>query len=276
MSVDVGELYPMGITVRDVDPARTPINAANVTLAITRPDQTPEPGIVIGNPPGLTGRYTFDYIPLQPGRYVYRWATTNPTLVLEGSFDANPTGSAGLISLARAKNLLRIPLDDDTEDDDVRSVIRAATRAAENERHEVIQRRAVTETKRLRALTLRTALTYLPVLSLTTATNLDDGTVWLPPAIDVDEHGIAEVAFGVAAFGGRVRFDYVAGYAVVPDAYQEATGYIVQHLWENRLGSQRRPRVGGMSGGEDVPPTMGYSIPNRARDLLGRAGPLVG
>jgi hypothetical protein len=276
MSVDVGELYPMGITVRDIDPNRTPINANSVTLTITRPDQTPEPGVVIGNPPGITGHYTFDYIPLQAGRYVYRWATVNPTLVLEGSFDANPSGSAGLISLARAKRLLRIPLDDDTEDDDIRSVIRAATRAAENERQEVIQRREVIETRRLRTATPRCALTNRPVLALTSVTNLDDGGTWLPPAVDVDEHGIVEVALGAPALWGRLQFSYVAGYAVVPDAYQEAAGYIVQHLWENRLGSQRRPRVGGMAGGEDVAPTMGYSIPNRARDLLGRAGPLVG
>ena len=276
MSVDVGELYPMGITVRDIDAGRTPINAATVTLSITRPDQTPEPAVIVSNPPGITGYYTYDYIPLQAGRYVYRWATTNPTLVLEGSFDANPTGSAGLISLARAKHLLRISLDDDTDDDDIRSVIRAATRAAENERHEVIQRRAVVETKRIRARTQRTALSLLPVLSLTSVTDLDNATVWVPPAVDVDENGIVEVAFGALGLWGRLRFAYVAGYAVVPDAYQEAVGYIVQHLWANREGSARRPRVGGQMGGEDQPPTMGYSIPNRARDLLGRAGPMVG
>jgi len=273
--VDVGELYPMGIVVRDVDPARTPMNAANVTLSITRPDQTPEPGVVIGNPPGIVGRYVFDYIPLQAGRYVYRWQTVNPTLVLEGSFDANPAGSAGLISLARAKKLLRIPLDDDSDDDELRSVIRAATRAAENERQEVIQRREITETRRLRAPTPRAALTHRPVLALTSVTNVDDGGVWLPPAVDVDEHGIVEVALGAPALWGRLRFAYTAGYEIVPDAFQEAIGYITQHLWENRLGSARRPRIGGMAA-EESSAALGYSIPNRARDLLGRAGPLVG
>lgn len=275
MAVDVGEVYSMSILVRDVDAARTPMNAAVVALTITLPDQSlllPQ----IAMPPATPGAYVYDYIPMQPGRYVYHWQTTNPTLVLEGSFDAIPTGSAGLISLARAKKILAIQPGDDSDDDEIRGVIRAATRAAENERDEVIMRRVIVETKRVRRMSQRFLVNQRPVLSLTSVTGIDSGTVWLAPSqCDVDESGIVE-SVNMAPFWGRMRVEYVAGYAVVPDAYQEAVGYIVQHIWTNREGSNKKPRRGGQHPPDEVPSGMGYSIPARARDLLGHAGPLVG
>jgi hypothetical protein len=269
VAVDVGEQYPMGIVVRDVDSARTPINAQDVTLTITQPDQTVVTATV-ANPPAVTGYYSYDFIPPMPGRYVYTWRTTTPTLVLPGSFDAIPTGAAGLISLAAAKRLLRMV--DDEHDDDIRGVIRAATRAAELERRETIMRTVKSETKRIRKPTRRCVLTHRPVIALTSVLNLDTGVTWAPPMVEVDEHGVLEVMSGFLM--GRIRITYLAGYTVIPDAYQEAVGYIVQHLWQNRSGAANRPRVGGQAAEE--PSGMGYSIPNRARDLLGHAGPLVG
>lgn len=275
MAVDVGEVYSMAILVRDVDAARTPMNAATVALTITMPDQSLFMPVVT-TPPATPGAYVYDYIPVQPGRYVYHWQTTNPTLVLEGSFDAIPTGSAGIISLARAKKILAIDAADDSEDDEIRSVIRAATRAAENERDEVIVRRVIVETKRIHRMSQRFLINQRPVLSLTSVTGIDSGTVWLAPTqCSVDENGIVE-SVTTAPFWGRLRVEYVAGYAVMPDAYQEAGGYIVQHIWTNREGSTKKPRRGGQHPPDEMPSSMGYSIPSRARDLLGHAGPLVG
>ena len=272
--MDLGEAVPLGIVVRDVDEARTPINAGSVTVQVTLPDQT-----VVTLPvgaPAATGYYTADYVTTQVGRHLYRWATTAPTRVLEGSFEVLPPWSAGLLSLTEAKELLRIDAGEDRYDERIRNTVMAATAAAENERKETIARRAVVETRLVVQPCYRLALGHRPVLAVTSVERVNGGVpLWIPPAIEVDEHGIVTCLAG-GPFYGHLRVRYVAGYAAVPAAYREALGYIVQHLWANRQGSSSRPRVGGQSGSADDGGGMGYSIPNRARDLLGRAGPLVG
>lgn len=267
--IDVGDLYPMGIIVRDVD--GDPINAATVTLTIVRPDLTIVNAIV-ANPPGEAGHYIYDYVPTMAGRHTFRWATTSPTLVYENSFDVAVPGSAGLISLERAKRLLRIDLSDASHDDDIRSIILAATEPTENQAGRVLVRREMFETKAVTRPRMSLTLVQRPVLALTSVTDLATGTQWLPPAVTVDEHGIVRSYAG--PFTGRsLRVVYVAGYQVVPEHYQEAAGIIVQHLWTNRGGSSQRPRPGGTQGDESG---TTYSIPNRAKDLLGRRGPMVG
>ncbi len=269
MAVEVGEIRPLGIVVRDMD--GVPINAGTVTITIERPDRTVvEPQVA--NPPGVTGHYLYDLAITMPGTWRYIWRTTAPVLVLSGSFDAIPAGAAGLIPLEKAKKLLKINLDDHDHDDDILDVVRAVTGAIENERNEKILRTEVSQTRWLRAGTKRFSLAHRPVLEVTSMTLLDGaGGVLEPPAIEVSEQGIVTVVTGYVA--GRVRVDYVAGYDVVPEPIREAAGYVLQHLWANRGGASGRPRAGGGGDGES---SMGYSIPNRARDLLGHAGPLVG
>lgn len=270
---DVGELVPLGIVVRDVDPARTPMNANTVTLSITKPDQTVDNPVVV-NPPGVAGYYVYDYIPTMAGMFVFRWRTTVPTLVLEGSFEVVAPGAPGVISMAKAKRLLKINAADDNYDDDIRDVIRAATGAAEHEAGRAIQRQTIVQTKRVRVSNPRLVLSTLPVISVTSVVNLDSGQTWLGGVdCDVDENGIVETLTGRPNFVGRLRCEYVAGDTVVSDPDQEAIGYILQHLWANRQGSSGRPARAGVGDGQSE---MGYSIPNRARDLLGHAGPNVG
>lgn len=270
MAIEVGEINPLGIVVRDVD--GNPINAETVTLSITRPDRTPF-APQVANPPGETGHYLYDLTVTMPGPWQYVWRTTAPTLVLSGSFDAISAGAFGIINLEKAKKLLKIALDDHDHDDDILDVIRAATGAIENERGgQKVLRTEVSQTRWLRGGTTRFSLIHRPVLELVSVTVLDTGLVLEPPDVTVDEHGIVTVHAGSVA--GRVRIDYVAGYDIVPEPIREAAGHIVQHLWANRLGSSGRPRAGGQAA--DGESSMGYSIPNRARDLLGHAGPLVG
>lgn len=270
MAIEVGEIQPLGIVVRDLD--GDPINAATVSIEITRPDRTvftPQ----VANPPGVTGHYLYDLTVTAPGPWRYVWRTTAPVLVLSGSFDAIPAGAFGVVNLEKAKKLLRIALDDHDHDDEIMDVIRAATGALENERNEKILRTEVSQTRWLRAGTKRFSLAHRPVIEVTRVVSLDPPYAELtPPAIEVSEQGIVTVVSGIVS--GRTRIDYVAGYNIIPDPIREAGGYVIQHLWANRLGASGRPRAGGQSG--DEPSSMGYSIPNRARDLLGRAGPLVG
>lgn len=53
-----------------------PTNAASVTLTATLPDGTSEP-ITVGEPV-TTGLYRVTYTPMQPGRHVFAWQTTDP------------------------------------------------------------------------------------------------------------------------------------------------------------------------------------------------------
>lgn len=275
---DVGEVVPLGIVVRDVDAARTPMNATTVALRLTRPDDGTVVTVTVGNPPVVTGYYSADIIPDAPGLWRYEWKTTDPSLVLEGSFNADPPWPYGLISLAETKRLLRIDPAEDAHDEDLRQVILSATRAAEDVCGEVIARRTVVETHHVRAPAWRLVLAQRPVIALATVNPIIPidpvaAAGYLPPVYDMDEFGILTCTYG-GPFLGSLRITYDAGYIVVPHNYREAVLYIVQHLWQNRGGASRIPRVGGTEGVDQG--GLAYSIPNRARDLLGRAGPLVG
>lgn len=265
---ELGEVVPLAVHIRDT--AGQPMNAAAVTLTIIRPDLTTA-AVDILNPPAVAGTYTAEFIPTgQAGLYTYRWNTTEPTLVHEGSFHVDPPGSISVLSLAESKKLLGM-VNDDRWDDEIATTSRSATRLAEKVRHEKILRTAVSETRDLGRTPARgVALVHRPVISLTAVDILDNvDTVlisYAPPLVAVSETGIVTAA-PAAALWGRCRFRYVAGYLVIPDPYRDAIGYILQSLWANRRGAGNRPRVGGQdTSGED---TDVRSVPARALDLLG-------
>jgi hypothetical protein len=269
-SLEVGELYPMGIVVRDG--AGAAINAISVTLTITRPDLTIEEP-QIGNPPGETGHYGYDFLPTIPGRYTYVWRTVTPTLAVSGSFDVIPPQAAGMVSLGRVKKLLRISETDYKSDDELRGLIRSATFACEQERKETIVRRERVQTFNVRRSRKSLVIIHRPVIAVTAVERVGVGSaVWPTDLLDIDENGILR-SFG-APFLGLMRVTLQVGYMVIPDHFQEAAEIIVQHLWTTRGGNAERPRAGGQQA--DQPGVATYSIPNRAKDLLGRAGPLVG
>lgn len=280
---ELGEVVPLGIIVRDT--AGAPVNATDVSLTLTLPDGTlladgtsPLPPVL--NPPPVAGHYAVDYVPrLQAGMYVFRWETTAPDLVYEGTFHVDPPYSVGLISLTQAKTLLNIDVDDTAHDRDIMDDVAAATELAEQERGEVLLRRTVVEDRDLgRAWTNAVALTQRPAQVITSVARLDaygtPVTVLGPPDVWVDSRGILRSARGLH---GHLRITYVAGYRVVPPAFRTAVGYILQAVWDNRGGSARRPRVGGQQPGEGDG-NDATSVPQRALDLLGtrRQSPLVG
>lgn len=276
----IGEVVPLAVTIRGAD--GNPMNAATVTLTIIRPDLTTV-AVDIVNPPPTTGTYTAEYIPTaQSGLYTYRWTTTEPALVQEGAFNVERPGAVGILSLVEAKELLGMR-DDDRYDESIARTIRSATRLAEGIRHEVIMRRAVSETRDLGRSSVRgVALTYRPIIALTAVDILSDGgavvSTLAPPDVMVDERGIL-TARSATALVGRIRPRYVAGYIDIPDEFRDAAGYILQSLWSNRRGTGGRPRVGGQDSSSGEGETReARSVPARAMDLLGadQNRPLVG
>lgn len=274
---DLGEVVPLGVVVRDEN--KVPVDAETVELTITLPDGSTYQPVVL-NPPTETGRYAVDYVPReQAGLYSYRWVSTRPDLVLEASFHVERPGTVGVLSLAEAKDYLNMR-EDDRHDEEIMRAMRSATALAEDARHEVILRRTITETSDLgRYPVPGHALVHGPVLALTSVQRLQGGAVvetLAPPAVWVDEHGVVR-AGRLAALHGLCRFTYTAGYAVVPEEFREAVGYILQAVWSARRGSNSRPRVPG-SEDQQSPRSEMPSVPGRALDLLGVSGrgPLVG
>ena len=276
---DLGEVVPLGVVVRDE--AGQPMNAEDVTLTITRPDETTTVLSVL-NPPLETGRYRAEIVPTSLyGLYRYRWQTTRPDTAFEGVFNVERPGSVGILSLAEAKELLGMQADD-RYDDAILRTLRSATNLAERVRGEKILRQPVSETRDLGATPARgLALVHRPIISLTAVHRLGDAGVVLetlaPPLVGVTEAGILTSGDRYLLWG-RLRIEYIAGYAAPPPEYRDAVGYILQALWTNRRGAGGRPRVGGQAtgGGEGAADTR--SVPAQALDLLGadRARPLVG
>lgn len=275
MAYDVGD--PVALAVRIRDTAGEPVNAESVTFRVTLPDLTVvEP--VVANPPAETGRYAADYVATMPGRHTWRAVATNPFVAYEDSFDVRPVGATGLVSLRDAKRILRIPAASTENDDEIRQVVEAATALAEDATDRKILRQRVSETKTVHGPRYVLPLTHRPVIELVAVTDVDRPEAAPRPAtdFDVDERGMITV-LGGGPLVGRLRFVYIAGYAVVPANYREAIEHIVQHLWSNRRGRDGAVRVGGQETDPgDVDAGMGYSIPARAMDLLGQRDPLVG
>ncbi|MGW4757756.1 hypothetical protein [Streptomyces chartreusis] len=262
MSYDLGDVVPLGTTVRDANGNLA--NAGSMALTITQPDGT----TVSVSPvvPVSTGTYAYDFPTIQPGRHVVRWVATG---VNAGAYvdvldvrDAVPTW---IISLADAKNHLKLTTT--SQDEEVRRWIGATTRCVEWFVGPVAVR-TVTETHNVGCVGAL-ALRKTPALELVTvAAVLDGGTSYDAAALDLDtDTGVVRRKSGGQLYG-PLRVTYTAGRRIVPENIAGATELILQHLWRTRTGPGR-PQLG--TGDFDVTepiPGLGYAIPNRALQLL--------
>ncbi|MFC5217331.1 hypothetical protein [Streptomyces coerulescens] len=262
MSYDLGDVVPLGTTVRDAN--GTLANAGSMELTITQPDGT----AVVVSPvvPVSTGTYAYDFPTVQSGRHVVRWVASG---VNAGAYvdvldvrDAVPTW---IISLADAKTHLK--LNGTSQDEEVRRKIGATTRCVEWFVGPVAVR-TVTETHNVGQVEAL-ALHKTPALELVAvAAVLDGGTSYTVAGLDLDPAaGIVRRKDGGRLYG-PLRVTYTAGRRIVPENIAVATELILQHLWRTQAGPGR-PQLG--TGDFDVTepiPGLGYAIPNRALQLL--------
>lgn len=282
MSLDIGDLVPLTVTVRDA--TGNPVNATTVTLTITLPDGTTVTPTV-ANPPSSTGVYLYDYPAVQAGHHSLRWTSTGPSAAYSDAFDVSVALPQYLVSLADMKNQLRIT--GTSDDEQLRRFIEAATTAVERIRGEAAVKRTVTEEHRFpdwfRGLGQVTpnmstatyqrramALNVSPVVSLTSVARVDGTMTWDVSLLHVEQvSGVVDVLFG-PAFAGLITVTYVAGYQVIPAEFGLAASFIVEHLWQTRRGAKGGPRPGGME--TSMVPGIGYAIPNQAIEVLGGPG----
>lgn len=276
MPFPLGSSVPLVTTI--ADPDGVPTNPASIVLTVTRPDGTVDTPTPVNT---QTGTYAVDYIPVTAGLYSVRWVTTGPALALTDVIDVRPATPGLIVSIADAKRKCKIPQDVTDHDDALRGYIETVTVAVEDHLHEAIVPRAVTEDIWVDWAT-EVALGTTPVISLTSVATVDGVTSWNVADLVLDQStGIVSGLPHVRPFHGLVRFVTRAGRLVIPPNYSTAALIIIEHLWQLAERPQVRngaPFAGG--GYEDsmntsYAGTMGFAIPNRALEILGKP-PVMG
>lgn len=267
MTRDLGDIVPLGITVRDVNGAL--VDAQSITLTITLPDgstTSPAPAH-----PSL-GTYTYDYVATQVGRHAVRWVTATPNTTYSDAFDVQPADMGGLISLSEAKEALNIPAGVTTDDEEIRRVLATASEMVESVTGPMLRR---TYVELVEGGGPSLILRHPPVLAVTSITGPFIASPGYQAAdlVLYPDSGLvrrAPMGYQVCFPAGQLTVTYSAGRAVIPASVQQATGIILDHLWQQQRGWSSRPTVRGESGvvGSDTGAPMGFALPSRAVQLL--------
>jgi hypothetical protein len=235
-----------------------------VTLTITLPDGTTD-DLSPTNPPSTTGQYFHDYQTVQAGRHSARWlgTGTNPGAHSD-AFDVRVANPPYIVSLADVRDQLNMT--STADDEELRTYIEATTAVVENYLGRAVVRRSFTEEHQVSGGELM--LNWTPVQSITSIETVDGVTTWTAADVHVSTSGVVTAEAGATALDGAITVTYVAGSALVPGNWALAARIIVQHLWETQRGTAGAPFAGGL----DMPGAgftqYGFSIPNRAKQLL--------
>lgn len=268
MAYDLGDtVVDMWGEVRDATGALTA--ATGAALTIYKPDGTSETPTV-SNP--SIGIYGADYVPTAEGIYQWRLSTASPATAKTGSFYVEPVIERSMISVADGRKQLNMV--STASDEELRQVLGAATVTVEN-----YLCKAIVRATRVEYRTVRSGdpliLTWTPVVSITSVATVDGATSWAPSGLFVDPNTGIVTALTGSSPSGLLAVTYVAGMALINPNYREATEIIAQSLWDAKRGTKGSPQAGGL----DMPgagiTSFGYSIPNRAKELLGERPPLV-
>lgn len=177
-----------------------------------------------------------------------------------------------IVTLAEAKQQLRIPADNTDSDDELTAYVNGIGRVVENYLHEVVEQRTVTEDVEASGRSFR--LWNRPVLSLTSVAAAVSGASWDVTQMRVSDSGLVRVLSGPPVTG-LVTVTFEAGYAEVPENYKRGALVALQHVWETRRG-MGTVAMGVVGGEEQYDPRFSYSIPRKALEWLGAPNPVVG
>jgi hypothetical protein len=279
--ISAGGMYPIAFDVLDATGVLT--HAASVTLTVTLPDgTTATPAITDA---AVTGQYRLAYQTTIPGRYTAHATTTGPVTSWDDEFDAAATPWPAMVSLADAKAQLNMDVTVHTFDDELRDFIAAATGAAEAYKHEVIVRRAVTDELEFCSYGYygyrygyghgqRFRLRSVPVISLTSVAAWDGSITWDVTQMRARPSGLVRVMAGPPVTG-VADVTYLAGYQQIPASYKRGALVILAHLWE----TQRGPGTvaSGVIGTEEHwrQPGEFFSVPDKAKELMGPPRPTM-
>lgn len=277
MAYDVGQRVRVDFTIADADGA-----LANTTLTInvTRGDFTAYPAPAAVN--DGTGLYHF-YVDVDvPGPWVWQASGTTPIKAARsGQFFVRSTG-ARLVSLTEAKKQLNKDLIITTDDDEVLDLVDTSTTLIEEIVGAVVPRtvievhsgggRSIVLRQRARSIT-----SVVEAVSMGFTTTLVPYVVGVNAPVDGYLYVIAKNALHRTSGESRMHFQggpnaitvtYVAGRLAVPPNFRTAALELITHVWRTSQYARgsTRPRVEG----DNTTIVMGYAIPNRVLELLGR------
>ena len=255
---DLGDQVPLAVEILNAD--GNPANAGSVTLTITEPDGATSTPLV-SNP--SAGNYSAVFTPTIPGRYLVDWVATGANAAANRDiFTVADPDEMPVISLDEAKSHLNITTD--ANDDELRRVIRVASKAGEYHTGRVFGRRTVSE--RLSGGFSQLALSHAPVLSITQIR--ENGTI-VPASGYVLSSGTGGVVTRLSGYqfmawhpgAYNLQVTYVAGYERQPEPDRQGALELVRHLWSTQRGTVR------MMADDEWSPTMAFSLPHRTREL---------
>lgn len=291
---DLGASVPQGdITLRLKDGLGNPASPGTPpVLTITLPDRTTAvPAVTAAG----TGTWTLEnpWTVTQAGHHLWVWSWSGAYAAaspVTDSFEVRESPDVTIIALSEAREILKIPADDTSRDNDIRGYSTAITEWAESVVGTVVTRQ-VTELARAQGLVLtlgsppvRTDLgtTLSPQNRRDGSTT--NGLVSITPmltygfmyAIDdllVDEPaGIIRHVAGLPFFYSgdtfaQYKVTYWAGRRVIPWGVTEGCKIALKHLYAVERGGAPSRAVGY---GESETTTIGYgyAIPNRAAELV--------
>lgn len=291
---DLGSAIPAAdISLQLTDGLGNPANASPApVLTLTLPDNsTATPAVT--NP--ATGTYTLTapYVPAQSGHFMWTWTWTGTLTAAtepEDSFEVRVSPDPTIVSLAEARDILKIPAGDTSHDSSIRSYNQAITEWVEYACGPVVTRQ-VTEV--IRASGRELILSYAPVrtdlgTTLVTTNRRDgsttNGLVSITPLltygfmyviddliVDGPSGQVRHVAGLPFFYSGdpypQYKAVYYAGRKTIGWGIYEASKIALRHIWAVERGGVSS---GAVSYGESETTTIGYgyAVPNRAIELL--------
>jgi hypothetical protein len=232
----VGTIYPYTYDVFDA--AGAPTSVATISLTVTFPDLTIQ---TITPTASGTGHYVYSLPLTQEGQYRLETITTGPVTADGETINARKNNS--ILSLRQAKDHLNIAQNNTLQDNEVREMSEAATALIESLVGPCVPR-TVTERIRVTRNYGLIALSRIPVISVTSITNVVLQTTWLPADVDLDKsvgvirtyYAGAQIANGAYFQRGQYTVTYVAGRSVIPATFVQATKEMLWHLWTSQRG----------------------------------------
>jgi hypothetical protein len=276
VSYTLGQQVRLTTTVTDT--LGTPIDAT-MSLVVTKPD-----GTTLESPATLTiahdgtGQYSCNFTTTAPGTWLYLWTASGAAIgVDDGQFDVLAI-TRRIVSLADAK--LHMNKNNTADDVEIQDFIDAAQAVVTREVGDIVP---TSYTELLPIDGCRVVLSRRPILSITSLYLYSGSST--PVLVDPSGYqlygptGIVERVNGGVAIpwvGQDVSTTYLAGVTgPVPANYRLATLELVAHLWRNSQQGRNR-RVRGTGPEDDMATVgLGFSLPNRVRELLGAKKPAM-
>lgn len=270
---DVGDVVPLGLQVTDSD--GNPADSTSVVLTVGLPDGTEETPTVDHDEVG-SGQYTVDYVTTQEGLHTVSWVASGANATAYNDVFNVREITDQVISLTEAKRQLRLTTTE--HDDALRLFIAAAAVSVEDHTRRKLVRRTITDERHYRVCG-HLILNRTPALTLTSISSLDDATTWDVTDLDLDpDTGIVTALTGPGLYGD-LKATYVCGSRIIPANELLAVRIITEHLWQTMrpFASATIPTPGALEDSLDsrAGGLVGFAIPNRALELLGKPGPLV-